>query len=67
MFVGIVDAFRSMIGAFSFDISPVSYDACLFFMILLPIYDTSMVSGSAFIPLQSSHLFVPLHHNFKIT
>ena len=28
MFVGIVDAFRSMIGAFSFDISPVSYDAC---------------------------------------
>ena len=35
MFVGIVDAFRSMIGAFSFDISPVSYDACLFFMILL--------------------------------
>ena len=37
MFVGIVDAFRSMIGAFSFDISPVSYDACLFFMILLPI------------------------------
>ena len=43
MFVGIVDAFRSMIGAFSFDISPVSYDACLFFMILLPIYDTSMI------------------------
>ena len=37
MFVGIVDAFCSMIGAFSFDISPVSYDACLFFMILLPI------------------------------
>ena len=46
MFVGIVDAFRSMIGAFSFDISPVSYDACLFFMILLPILryfdDTSL-------------------------
>lgn len=38
MFVGIVDAFRSMIGALWFnDISPVSYDACLFFMILLPI------------------------------
>ena len=25
------------------------------------------VSGSAFIPLQSSHLFVPLHHSFKNT
>ena len=27
----------------------------------------SIVSGSAFIPLQSSHLFVPLHHSFKNT
>ena len=25
------------------------------------------VSGSAFIPLQSSHLFVSLHHSFKNT
>lgn len=25
------------------------------------------VSGSAFIPLLSSHLFVPLHHSFKNT
>ena len=30
-------------------------------------YLVMCVSGSAFIPLQSSHLFVSLHHSFKNT